>query len=181
MKIKFVPVNIEVEASPDKTVLQIATENQIQIRSICKGLPSCAECRVHVKDGDYNLPPPTKAELGLIGTSYYLDGRRLSCQLRCFGDVTIDVTEQLENKDGSAKKIRGFKSKTTQTESHAVQGTLVLEEKVEDLNREAGQNREPAQAKRDNSNQQNRDQHHGRRDNNNRDNQNRGSNRNSRR
>lgn len=167
MKIKFVPVNIEVEATPDKTVLQIALENQIQIRSICKGLPSCAECRVHVKEGDYNVPPPTKTELGLIGTSYYLDGRRLSCQLRCFGDVTIDVTEQLENKDGSAKKIRGFKSKNTQTESHAVQGTLVLEEKVEDLNREPKQQDRGNQ--QDRASQQERGSQQGRgRDNNNR-------------
>jgi ferredoxin len=146
MKIKFVPIDVVVEAGPEKSLLQIAHENGIQIRSICKGVPSCAECRVHIAEGDHHIPPPTKAEMSLIGTSYYLDSRRLSCQVRCFGDVTVDIKEQLDAKDGASKKLRGFKSKTASaSESHAVQGTLVLEEKVEDLNKEASKSHQAEQ------------------------------------
>lgn len=128
MKIKFLPQNIEVECSPEKTVLQIATENKLEIRSICKGVPSCAECRVKILEGDNNVLPPTKAELNLIGTSYFIDGRRLSCQVRCFGDVVVDLTEQVEKSESQTKKIRGFRTKK-QVESRAVNDTILLSDK----------------------------------------------------
>lgn len=128
MKVKFLPQNIEVDVTPDKSLLQIATENHIEIKSICKGLPSCAECRVKIVDGERNILPPSKAEIGLIGSSYYIDGRRLSCQVRCFGNVTVDLTEQLERAEAQNKKVRGFKSQKPM-ESRAVQDTLILTDK----------------------------------------------------
>ena len=131
MKIKFVPQNIEVEATPDKSLLQIATENHIEIKSICKGVPSCAECRVRVVEGENNVIPPGKPELNLIGTSWRIDSRRLSCQMRCYGDVTVDLTEQIDKQESQTKKVRGFRSQK-QHESHAVQDTMLLTEKPED-------------------------------------------------
>ncbi|WP_413584838.1 2Fe-2S iron-sulfur cluster-binding protein [Bdellovibrio sp. HCB274] len=131
MKIKFLPQNIEVEGTPDKSLLQIATENKLEIRSICKGVPSCAECRVRIKEGDNNVLPPGKAELSLIGTSYFIDGRRLSCQVRCFGDVTVDLTEQVDRAENQTKKIRGFRT-SKQMESKAVNDTMLLDAKVDE-------------------------------------------------
>lgn len=130
MKVKFVPQNIEVEVTPDKSLLQVATENHIEIKSICKGVPSCAECRVRVVEGESNVIPPGKAELNLIGTNWRIDGRRLSCQMHCYGDVTVDLTEQLERQENQTKKVRGFRSQK-QVESHAVQDTMLLTEKPE--------------------------------------------------
>lgn len=131
MKIKFLPQNIVVEGTPNKSLLQIATENKLEIRSICKGVPSCAECRVKIKEGEANIMPPTKAELNLIGTSHFIDGRRLSCQVRCFGDVTVDLTEQVEKSANQTKKIRGFRT-SKQQESKAVNDTMILAEKGDD-------------------------------------------------
>ncbi|WP_291515493.1 2Fe-2S iron-sulfur cluster-binding protein [Bdellovibrio sp. ArHS] len=131
MKIKFLPQNIEVEGTPDKSLLQIATENHLEIRSICKGVPSCAECRVRIQEGEANILPPNKAELSLIGTSHFIDGRRLSCQVRCFGDVTVDLTEQVERAENQTKKIRGFRT-NKQIESKAVNDTMLLNEKAEE-------------------------------------------------
>lgn len=130
MKIKFLPQNIEVEGSPNKSLLQIATENKLEIRSICKGVPSCAECRVRITEGERNVLPPTKAELNLIGSSHFIDGRRLSCQVRCYGDVTVDLTEQVERAEHQTKKIRGFRSQK-QIESQAVNDTFLLDVKEE--------------------------------------------------
>lgn len=134
MKIKFLPQNIEVEGTPDKSLLQIATENHLEIRSVCKGVPSCAECRVHIAEGESFVLPPNKAELNLIGTNYFIDGRRLSCQVHCFGDVTVDLTEQVEKTESQTKKIRGFRS-TKQVESKAVNDTMLLNEKLEEKDR----------------------------------------------
>jgi len=131
VKVKFIPQNIEVDVNPNKSLMHIATENGIHIHSICKGVPSCAECRVKIVDGENNASKPTKAELGLIGTSYYIDGRRLSCQVKCYGPMTVDTQEQLERRDNPAKKIRGFKSQK-QYESKAVLDTMILSEKKKD-------------------------------------------------
>lgn len=131
MKIKFLPQNIEVEGTPDKSLLQIATENHLEIRSICKGVPSCAECRVKITDGEANVLPPNKAELSLIGTNHFIDGRRLSCQVHCFGNVTVDLTEQVERSENQTKKIRGFRA-SKQMESKAVNDTMLLAEKIDE-------------------------------------------------
>lgn len=141
MKIKFLPQNVEIEGTPEKSILQLALENKLEIRSICKGVPSCAECRVKVVEGADNTLPPSKAELNLIGSSHYLDGRRLSCQVRCFGDVTIDLTEQVEKSETQTKKIRGFRT-SKHAETTAVNDTMLLNEKIDDKGAvEAGEER----------------------------------------
>jgi len=153
MRVKFVPQNIEVEVTPDKSLLQIATENNIEIKSICKGVPSCAECRVRVIEGENNVLPPSKPEINLIGTSWRIDSRRLSCQLRCFGDVTVDLTEQLEKAESQTKKVRGFRSQK-HTESHAVQDTMLLTEKPEDRPQQQQQEQRPQQERQPRPQQQ---------------------------
>lgn len=129
MKIRLHPINTELEGDPNKSLLQICFDNKIELKSLCKGVPSCAECRVRVIAGESNLIPPNKAELNLIGTSYYIDGRRLACQIHAFGDISVDITDHLDKEDSSNKKIRGFRPQPGQhRESRAVQGTLVLQE-----------------------------------------------------
>lgn len=161
MKVKFVPQNIEVEVTPDKSVLQIATENQVEIRSICKGVPSCAECRVRIVEGENNVLPPSKPELNLIGTNWRIDSRRLACQVHCFGDVVVDLSEQLERQENQTKKVRGFRSHK-QVESHAVQDTMLLTEKPEEkaeTRPEGGGSAKP-QGQKQNQGQGRRQRHH---------------------
>ncbi len=130
MKIKFIPQNVEVDVDPSKSLLQIATENGLKIKSLCGGIAACSECRVKIVSGENSIPEPSKAELNVIGTSYYIDGRRLSCQVRCFGSVTVDLTEQL-NKVDTQKKVRGFRQKDAK-ELTAVHDTMILSQKKPD-------------------------------------------------
>jgi 2Fe-2S ferredoxin len=95
MKVKFVPQNVEFDIKPGESVLHLAQDHGIYIKSVCKGVPSCAECRVRVTEGDYNVMPPGSEELSLIGSGHFIDRRRLSCQLKCFGDITVDMSEQI--------------------------------------------------------------------------------------
>lgn len=118
------PQNIDVEVDPQKSLLQIAHEHDIKIKSICNGKPSCAECRVRIIEGTSNVPVPTKDELNLIGTNYFIDGRRLSCQVHCYGSVTVDLTEQL-TKTNTQKKIKGVRTQD-QKDIHAKQDTFIL-------------------------------------------------------
>ena len=127
MKVKFLPQNIECEIKPNQSVLDVANENNIYIKSVCRGVPACAECRVNIKDGEYNVFPPSTKELSLIWTAYYVDQRRLSCQLKCFGDLTIDLTEQIEKQNSTTKKPRGGSKDADQ--SAARSGNIIFEEK----------------------------------------------------
>lgn len=127
MKITFAPTGQSFEVTPEKSVMQVAHENKIAIRSVCKGVPSCAECRVKIVEGENNVLPPNKAEINLIGTNYFIDHRRLSCQLHCFGDVTVDISDHLNRSETQNKKVRGGKRGHTGP-SYAVNDTLLLKE-----------------------------------------------------
>lgn len=130
MKVKFVPQNVEFEIKQGQTVMDLAHEKGLPIRSTCNGLPSCAECRVKVTDGEWNLSPPSRKELGLIGTGYYIDQRRLSCQMLCFGDVTVDLQEQVEKgaEGPVTKKFLTKVHKSSAEESHSLGGVLIEQE-----------------------------------------------------
>ena len=139
MKIKIYPRGIEIEGDSTKSLMQICHENGIKINSICKGQPKCAECRVKIIGGEQNILPPLAAELSVLGNNFFLDGRRLSCQVRAYGDISVDITEQEGRTAASHKKVRGFRS-TKPQESHAVLDTFILEnEKPADVKSGNGQ------------------------------------------
>ena len=100
MKVKFVPQNVEFEIKPGQSVMHVAQDHGIYVKSVCKGVPSCAECRVRIVEGEHNVLPPGSEELSLIGTGHFIDRRRLSCQLKCFGDITVDMNEQIAKEQG---------------------------------------------------------------------------------
>lgn len=132
MKVKFLPQNVEYEIELNETVLHLAQRNDLHIQSVCKGLPSCAECRIQIKEGEHNVPPPSSKELSLIGTAYYVDQSRLSCQLRCYGDVVVDLSEQIEKeKRAKQRPTVGPSGRTIapDRQSNAVKGSIIEEYK----------------------------------------------------
>ena len=138
MKVKFLPSGEEFDITPDQSVMELAHEKGIFIKSICNGLPSCAECRVRVSEGDANVLPPNAKELNLIGTGYFIDQRRLSCQLRCYGDVSVDLTEQVAKKDQTEHRTPVGLKNTDSKETHSVSGNLIQqEESMKDIMAEA--------------------------------------------
>lgn len=129
MKVKFVPQNVEFEIAPNQSVMDLAHENGLPIKSVCNGVPSCAECRVKIVEGDHNVLPPSNKELSLIGSGYFLDQRRLSCQLQVFGDITVDLSEQMNKvQDVGKRRPQGGVAKSDTEESYAVQGSLIEED-----------------------------------------------------
>jgi ferredoxin len=144
MKVKFVPQNVELEIKPGQTIMSVAHENGIVIHSACNGMPSCAECRVRITDGDWNTNPPSRKELSLIGTGYYIDQRRLSCQTLCFGDVTVDTSEQAAKfaEGPVTKKFLARVHKTSAQESHSQGGVLIEQDGqlLQELKRDVSEN-----------------------------------------
>ena len=129
MKLKFLPQNISVDIEQGKSVMDMARENKLPVSSSCNGMCSCAECRVYVVEGEAHILPPTTKEVELIGGGHFIDNRRLSCQLFCFGDVTVDLSEQVERqKQGGKKQFLKRLSKENGEESASVGGILVDQE-----------------------------------------------------
>jgi 2Fe-2S ferredoxin len=127
MKITLKPTGQVIEVSGEDSLMHTLQKNGVPIRTVCNGKAQCAECRVKIVSGEDFCFPPTKAELLQIGSSHHLDGRRLSCQVKFFGDVTVDITEQLKQPGATgAKKIRGAKG-GRQAPSRAISGAYILE------------------------------------------------------
>ena len=124
MKIKFMPQNIEYEIEPQQSVMELAHSKGLYIKSICNGVPSCTECRVRILEGENNALPPLSDELELIGTGYFIDQRRLSCQLKCYGDLVIDLEEQNEKEKNENLKRRQKTGVREEKTSHARTGNL---------------------------------------------------------
>jgi 2Fe-2S ferredoxin len=130
MKVKFLPQGIELEIQPNQTVMDLAHRNGIFIKSICNGVPNCAECRVKLVEGEYNVLPPSSKELSLIGSGHFIDQRRLSCQLYCFGDITVDLTEQAKKEHEGPPGSRRFQVdlRNEGVVSKAVTGNLIQQD-----------------------------------------------------
>jgi 2Fe-2S ferredoxin len=129
MKVTFIPLNKSIEIKPEESLLKAAKINGINIKSLCKGEAICCECRIKIVGGENNILPPTKNEISAIGSGYFIDQRRLACQVRCFGDITVDISEQLQKTETQSKKMKGVK-KGTVLESQAIQDTYLLKEKI---------------------------------------------------
>lgn len=138
MKVKFVPQNVEFEIKPGQSVMHLAEDNGLYVKSVCRGVPSCAECRVRVVEGEANVFAPVAAELGLIGSGYFIDRRRLACQLQCMGDVTVDMSEQLAKQQGL---IGGRKAKAAKAIGDRVEDETVIRESSAPGSRGGGRDR----------------------------------------
>lgn len=134
MKVKFVPQNVEFEIKPGQSVMHLAEDHGIYVKSVCRGVPSCAECRVKIVDGENNVFPPAGEELSLIGSGWFIDRRRLSCQLQCLGDVTVDMTEQLAKQSG---QIGGRKSKIAKAIGDRVEDETVIRDSSSSRDRDS--------------------------------------------
>lgn len=110
MKVKFIPENKEFEIDSDESILEVAKRNNIFIKYLCNGQASCAECRIRIVEGEHNVVSPNSKEISQIGSMYYVDNRRLSCQLKCFGDVVIDTSDHVGKEGETVKKARGAKN-----------------------------------------------------------------------
>ena len=126
MKVKFGPDGEEHEIEFNETILHLAQRKDIHIQSVCKGLPSCAECKIRILEGEHHVLPPSSKEIALIGTAHYVDMSRLACQLRCFGDVTVDLSEQVEKQARMSSKAKD-RGRRDGKDSRAVLGSIVSE------------------------------------------------------
>ncbi|MEN8906578.1 MAG: 2Fe-2S iron-sulfur cluster binding domain-containing protein [Clostridiales bacterium] len=78
------------KSKKDKTILEIANKNKVQIKAPCKK-GKCGKCIVKVKG---SLNPITKEEKKVLSESKIQDGFRLACIAKVLGDVEVELNEQ---------------------------------------------------------------------------------------
>jgi len=91
--VTFLPAGVTVEVRDGTTVFHAAERAEVAIPSQCGGKCACALCRVTVLEGDAALSPMQWEEEGHLGNCYHLTRERLSCQLRVFGAVVVEISE----------------------------------------------------------------------------------------
>ncbi|MCX6164131.1 MAG: 2Fe-2S iron-sulfur cluster-binding protein [Ignavibacteriae bacterium] len=80
-KVIFLPLNNAVFASKDKSLLDLAFENDIVIEHNCGGLCACTSCRVIIKKGISLLKEKCEEEKNLLCNAGFFENKyRLSCQ-----------------------------------------------------------------------------------------------------
>ena len=88
-KVRFIPLNKEVEIRNGETLFKAARVHGIPIGSSCRGDCVCGWCKVEIVKGMENLSEPEECEKKLMTTGNYSVNERVACGSRVFGDVSI--------------------------------------------------------------------------------------------
>ena len=89
-EILFSPFNKTISADASKTILQLAQDAHIPLRSPCGGNGKCGKCGVIIQESDVPPSPPSDAEKAVLGEK--LDnGYRLACGTRLLNDAVVSI------------------------------------------------------------------------------------------
>jgi len=88
-KVRFLPVDKEVQVRGEENVLLLALRNRIPIATSCGGSGSCGTCRVFVKCGQ----PRGEVEQAMAEDRDFKDDERLACQIAPEDGMVIDVAQ----------------------------------------------------------------------------------------
>ena len=101
VKVVFTPSGRQGFVPPGTPVLSAARQLGVDIDSVCGGRGMCGRCQIDIAVGDFakhglksnhdHLAATTQVEMRYAEKRGLIDGRRLSCQAKLFGNVVIDV------------------------------------------------------------------------------------------
>ncbi len=80
--IDFEPISRRVYFSSDRSLYEILSDLDVQIRSICGGLGTCGKCKLLIQKGKEFLTAPTKTEKNFLTEVELRNGWRLACQTK---------------------------------------------------------------------------------------------------
>ncbi len=89
-EVHFLPVDIQVNASPDTDLLTLSRQAGIAIEQTCNGKGTCGKCVVRVEGA---VTDPSPSEVKLLGDSALQRGYRLACCTFPRGTVRVTVAE----------------------------------------------------------------------------------------
>ena len=81
MKVIYDTENLDLEARPGESLLDMCLRKKVPISHSCEGMASCGTCRVIVTDGLDSLPERNFLEQEMADDRQFEKEERLSCQL----------------------------------------------------------------------------------------------------
>jgi uncharacterized 2Fe-2S/4Fe-4S cluster protein (DUF4445 family) len=95
IEVVFNPMNKKTHVDMPKTLLDIAREIGIALRSDCGGIGICGKCVIKILKLDGEVSSPTSNELSVLGSDAVEQGYRLACQVKIFrGLVEVYIPPQ---------------------------------------------------------------------------------------
>ncbi len=94
-KVRFLPVDREVEVPEGTAILDAALDNDIRIDHNCGGNCACSTCHVIVNEGFDTLNEITEDEEDMLDEAENLtDTSRLACQAKVTADLVVTIPEK---------------------------------------------------------------------------------------
>lgn len=91
-KVRFLPMDIEVEVPEGTAVLDAALNNNIQIDHNCGGNCACSTCHIIVEKGFETLNPISEDETDMLDEAEGLtEHSRLACQCKIKSDLLVKI------------------------------------------------------------------------------------------
>jgi len=144
----FTPSGRQFKGEFGDTLLQVAQDAGVAIRSLCGGYGQCHQCWIEVSEGEHskfgvkcdpeNVSAVTRLEKQLITDNPTYKGKRLACQSCIQGDLVIDVPEE-------SQEHKAYISKKNKAQNYSIASAInlidcSLEEATLDKNPSASEN-----------------------------------------
>ena len=144
----FTPSGRQFKGEAGDTLLQVAQDAGVAIRSLCGGYGQCHQCWIEVSEGAHpkfgvdckpeNVSGITSLEKQLIIDNPSYKGKRLACQTCIQGDLVIDVPED-------SQEHKAYISKKNAKQNYSISSSITLldctlEESTLDENPSASEN-----------------------------------------
>ncbi len=102
-RVTFEPMGISCRGKAGQSLLEIAADQHLPIRSDCGGQGRCGKCLVAVNPPDH-LCPITDTESEILSPGQQAQGYRLACQATLRGPVNVTIPEEgLDTAEGIGK------------------------------------------------------------------------------
>ena len=125
----FTPSGRQFKGEFGDTLLQVAQDAGVAIRSLCGGYGQCHQCWIEVSEGDHskfgvkcepdNISALTRLEKQLINDNPNYKGKRLACQSCILGDLVIDVPEE-------SQEHKAYISKKNKAQNYSIASSINL-------------------------------------------------------
>ena len=125
----FTPSGRQFKGEFGDTLLQVAQDAGVAIRSLCGGYGQCHQCWIEVSEGDHskfgvkcepdNISALTRLEKQLINDNPNYKGKRLACQSCIQGDLVIDVPEE-------SQEHKAYISKKNKAQNYSIASSINL-------------------------------------------------------
>ena len=129
LQVCFTPSGRQFKGEFGDTLLQVAQDAGVAIRSLCGGYGQCHQCWIEVSEGDHskfgvkcepdNISALTRLEKQLINDNPNYKGKRLACQSCIQGDLVIDVPEE-------SQEHKAYISKKNKAQNYSIASSINL-------------------------------------------------------